>query len=296
LKSRTMQWLLLVVVLVSLVAVSSAELKVRNKQCKFPFRYKDHTYHYCTSTDGATPWCAMDEEYVAGRYVQCYPSVCVFPFVYKNKTYDSCTKEDSGAFWCSGTKIYNDVYYPCKDFEGAYDVTIYCVGMDKTKYSIGQSWNQGCTTFRCLDEGRFSYSANCPGVNGKCHKIGEENFPCLIQNVTYNQCACKGNDQSPQLQYSMRGEDEVITKETKKTEGKVIRCDGRKQWTEDCQDYECNEGMPVPKATRCRDHKQQCFNLNTNGFKCHLEGDDWNNCSCSLEPRTGRPMLSAKSA
>jgi len=292
-----MQWLLFVVVLGSLLALGTAELKVRNTQCKFPFRYKGHTYHYCTSTDGGTPWCALDSDYVDGRYAQCYPSVCVFPFTYKNKTYDTCTKEDAGSYWCSGTKIYNDVYYPCKDFEGAYDVTIYCVGADKTKYSIGQSWQQGCTTFKCLDEGRFSYSAKCPGVNGKCHNIGTENFACSVNNRNYDKCACQGSDQSPLLQYSlgkMESEDEVTSSKTmKKTETKLIRCDGRKQWTEDCQDYVCDEGMPVRKSTRCKDHKEKCFDLNSKDFKCHVQGQDYAKCSCSLDTKTGYPSLRA---
>jgi len=281
----------------SLLALSSAELKVRHKQCKFPFRYKGHTYHYCTNTDSSTPWCALDEEYVDGRFAQCYPSVCVFPFLYKNKTYDSGTKEDSSSYWCSGTKVYNDVYYPCKDFDGAYDVNIYCVGQDNTKYSTGQSWTENCASYKCLEDGRRSRSVKCRGVGNKCHAVGEENFSCQIDGKVYeNKCSCKGDDQNPMTYYP--ASETIITKETTKeegkTEGKYIRCAGRKEWTEDCQDYVCNAGMPEVKTTRCKDHKGQCFDLKSTGLPCFVQEKSWPNCSCNLDPRSGMPMLSAR--
>lgn len=290
-----MQWTLLAAVLVGLFACSSAELKVRNSQCKFPFRYKGHTYYYCTTADAKTPWCALDDELQGNRYVQCYPSVCVFPFTYKGKTYDSCTKEDSSDYWCSGTSNYDGTFYPCKGFDGAYDVTIYCVGADKKNYNIGQSWSQDCVNFKCLEDGKYSYTAKCPGVDG-CYDIGAENFRCKIEGKTYEKCSCKGDDQSPLLYYTISKSDknDDSYQEEKKVTRYCVDESGKKvtKWSSNCVDFECVDGKPTVVGEGCNNGNGVCYDVGMSEFKCTIRGDNYNNCAC--HKKHGQLVLSAK--
>jgi len=75
-------------------------------------------------------------------------------------------------------------------FQSYFYFTIVCTNFAKTKtYGIGQSFEDGCTTYKCTMSGAKVTGQKCPAVDGSCHKPGET-FKCPYGD----KCSCEINN------------------------------------------------------------------------------------------------------